>query len=84
MNKPKKRKKARNLTSRQQVAKLEKELDAARFEMENREPGRGAGIVNRIFDIERQLTIAKGHVKSKFDAVGNFKVEGSYGSGKRR
>lgn len=81
---PKKRKQKKTLTSRQLVAKLEKQIAEARIQMENREPGKGAGIVNTIFELERQLSIARGHLKSNFDSVRTYKVEGSYGSGNRR
>lgn len=82
MKKPRKR--VKNLTSRQLAKRLEQQIAAARQELDQLEPGRGAKLVNRILELERQLAIATYHIKSKFDAVGHFKVAGSYGSGKRR
>lgn len=71
-------------TARQLVKRLEEQIAAARLHMENRKPGGGTGIANHILNLERQLAIAKSHIKSKFSSVNHSVVDGSFGSGKRR
>ncbi|THG87078.1 hypothetical protein E5198_00750 [Pseudomonas sp. A-1] len=72
-------------TARQLVKRLEEQIAAARLQMESRQPGSGgAGIANHILNLERQLAVARSHIKSKFSSVNHSVVDGSFGSGKRR
>ncbi|MDA7013576.1 hypothetical protein PI739_14520 [Pseudomonas cerasi] len=80
-----KKKKRRKISEppRERIKKIKKQLLEARALMDELLPGKGSGLPVHIFRLEDQLRILEGHLLSKFDER-MTKVEGSFGSGKRR
>ncbi|ELK4895237.1 hypothetical protein RVS51_000063 [Pseudomonas aeruginosa] len=77
------KKRSRALSTKEKVARLEKQIEELEAALPEASSRRAGSIERQLRLLGEQLRIQKIHLVSKLDSVPHYTVSGSYGTGRR-
>lgn len=78
-----KKKGSRALSTKEKIAKLEKQISELELLLPDAIPRRAGSIERQLRLLREQLRVQRIHAISKIDSIRRYTVSGSYGAGKR-